>query len=117
LQLLSCWIICFSENQFRGIDKDEADFLGEIAARASNLEKQKKEEEEKELKEFRISFLSFIDKTVVYSSLQIGKFSAWMFLIFAPFFFAASCLSALFWWLIFARGIRAVCMFRQVVLL
>nr|CAB3244400.1 protein FAM192A-like [Phallusia mammillata] len=41
------------KNQFRGIDKTEADFLDMVSTQASLIEKQKKDEEKKELEEFR----------------------------------------------------------------
>ena len=56
MHLLMIQLLC-AENQFRGIDKDEVEFLDLVADKTAQLEKQKNEEIKKELEEFRISFL------------------------------------------------------------
>ncbi len=45
------------ENQIRGVDLDEVDFLNQVDEVKLKNEKLKREEEKKELDEYKISFL------------------------------------------------------------
>ena len=52
------WLIhIFTENQFRGVNKDEVAFLDQVAQQAFQHEKRINDEVNKELQDYRISFL------------------------------------------------------------
>lgn len=54
------FITIFSENQFRGVSKDEVSFLDQVAKHAFEHEKKISEEVNKELQDYRISFITSI---------------------------------------------------------
>ena len=60
--------ICVTENQIRGLDQEEADFLEFVSERQEENEKERKKEENEVLEEYRVSRLCIVIITSLNSS-------------------------------------------------